>query len=257
MMKISLWKISGFAAWVALGMSAFAQAPTPEAEQPKAGTAFVRCFADLGERQGKLTYTLSCTSPQGSKPGAPPAIIFDKVNGGRSSNVGFGAMPFAAGAYTFTLAADTGGGSDRVSGNLEPDGIYTLLAVLDGQRPVLRLIREYPIADAKNPESPIIKQPGIVVHNLKADVPLVIQVGDTSPVIVPFSKEQSFFLSGGQITGPVVAEYPSERKSARRRQIAYESGSRLVAVFLRNGYGTPSIVTFPAEPDKPDEEQPQ
>lgn len=247
-MKLSIFRIGGFAVWMVLAASAFAQAPTPEEEKPKDGTSYFRCFGELGERGGKVTYSLAYTKPK-AKAGDPPKQLFNGINGGYCSTPGLSAIPTPSGRYTFTLATEGGGGKATLSEVLEPDAMYSLLATLEGTRPVLRLVREFPLLD-KEP-------PGLTVHNLLPNVPLEFKIGEGAPFPVPYATGKSFFLPGVQITGPITAEFLSARGTTRRRTVEYLAGTKQIAVFFRNGFGQTTLSVFPAEPDKPDEEQPQ
>jgi hypothetical protein len=199
--------------------------------------ARLRCFADLGERGGKTTYSLAYTNSK-TKPGDAPKTVFTRINGGFCSSMGIESMVISAGVCTFTLSED-GGQSVHLSEKLEADTMYSLLAVLDGGRPVLRLVREFPLVDAE--------QPGVVIHNLKSEKSLDLSIGTDASVRIPFSLEKSYFLPSTQITGPLAVHYLSERGLQRERSIDYSGSGRMIGVFLRNSYGQISFFTFPTE----------
>ena len=244
-MKISILKLTALAIWLAPGINALAQSPTPE--QEKDGTSYLRCFGELGERLGKVTYSLTYTKPK-AKAGDPPGQLFAGVNGGYCSVIGTRAVSVPSGRYTFVLSVDGSGTKETLSAVLEPDALYSLLATVEGTRPKLRLVREYPLADKE--------APGLVVHNILTNVPLVFKIGDGTPLTIPYSADRAFFLPATQITGPLSAEFPSVRGTPRTRTLEYSTGTKQIAVFYRNGFGQRTLSVFPAKPDK-SEEQPQ
>jgi len=212
-----------------------------EKETPSEGTAYLRCFADLGTRGDAGSYSLSLSGPK-TKEGRVSRELFTRLNGGFTSNSGHGAIPLPAGPYEFRLVQDNGGSSKNITGELEADAMYSLLATKSDGPMTLRLVKEYPLADGA-PQ-------GVIVHHLLGKTPLMLRVGDNLPSLVPSNAATSHLIPASQFhSAPVSLSYASERKTERTRQLSYEGTGRLITVFMRNGYGQTTLLELPSKPE--------
>jgi len=233
--------------FVSMCSMASLQAQDAELTPRQTGTkkfAYVRAWAVLGDMASKDTFSLWDISEMSDGNEPKKTIVFSGVKGCRRTGYGFSYSRTTAGKRKFVLVRDTPVPTtvDEVEAEIEGEAAFSILAILDGGLPKLRLIPEHPAP----PE-----QDGIYVYKLLMQAPLYLQIGDKAPIAVSYSGTQPLVLVASQLMGqPVALIYYSKKQAEIRQEIDYVGKGRVSAVFMRNSYSKPCVFIYPSEPDK-------
>lgn len=210
----------------------------------KEDVAWVRSWAVLGDARSADRYTLTY-EPGRVKAGDPDKwFVFSSIRGCHRSGYSKGFFAIPAGKCKFSLVRDGDDPSRAVvvEEDFKQGAAYTLLSVIEGGAPVMRLIPEYPTP----PEDD-----GIYIYNLIDESPLSVQVGEGSRLAVPYSVKAPAVVPVAKAAGETVTFiYQSKRKTEVRTNVAYDGKGRLSVVFMRNDSSRPTVFAYPSEPDK-------
>lgn len=217
---------------------------SPNGNDKAQDTTWIRSWAVLGDVGSSDKYSLVYAPEPSKAADQEQKFVFSGVRGCYRSGFSKGYFPVPSGKYKFSLLRDGDDISKAVSiqEDFKKDTAYTLLAVIDDGTPALRLIPEFPMP----PE-----QDGIYVWNLINEAPLSIQLGEGSPIPVPYSVKQPSVIPASRAAGGTATLiYPSQRKNEIRMTTPYSGRGRLSVVFMRNNSSRPTVFVYPSEPDK-------